>query len=117
MSSIKRLIFSRGVIEEIDTSEPPLPIGAAVNFSSSNFPGSIPSCEDTFYLYSNSIRLQRNIIDWLNSRTYSTDVSHMNYIVYEGLNSNPPDGYYRFEGARNIIRLNNGIVQDVRYCP
>lgn len=116
MSSIKRLIFSRGVLED-DPIDPPLPVGNAVNFSTSNFTGAIPSCEDAFYLYGNSTRLQRNIIDWLNSRTYSINVSHMNYTVFEGFVGTPPNGYYRFEGGRNIIRLSNGVVQDVQYCP
>lgn len=114
---MRAFMFGRGRGEEIDPNEPPIPTGSALNFTSSHFPDMIPFCGDIAIIYSSFTRLQQNVITWLNTRT--SDISglgYMNYIVFEGLNNTPPDGYYRF-GSSNIIRLSNGIVQDVQYCP
>ena len=117
MSSIKRLIFGRGIVETVVPNEPPVPIGNPVNFLSLNFPGIIPICSDIAAIYSSNTRLEQNVLNWLADYTGSSmSLTHMNYKVWEGL-STPPNGYYRFGTSRNIIRLSNGIVQEVQYCP
>ena len=114
---MRAFMFGKGKGEEIDPNEPPIPVGSAVNFTSTRCQGLIPTCGDGAVVYSSFTRIQPNVLTWLNTRTSTvTNLGYMNYIVQEGLNSNPPNGYYRFEGGRNIIRLSNGIVQDVRYC-
>ena len=114
---MRAFMFGKGRGEEIDPNEPPIPVGSALVFTSYNFPGIIPICSDVAVIYSTTTRLQQNVITWLNTRTRSiTNLGYMNYTVAVGLNGTAPNGYYRFSGGRNIIRLSGGVVQSVTYC-
>ena len=116
MSSIKRLIFSRGIIED-DPIGPPLPEGSKVGSGALQF-GTSYACGNPGSLMTGSLFLEQNVRDWIGSLTEDTTPPPSQYFVTAGLNF-PANGWYRFAtnpSNNHRIQILNGYITKIEFC-
>ena len=116
MSSIKRLIFSRGVLED-EPIGPPLPEGSKVASSALQF-GTSYTCSSPGTILPGSLFLEQNVRDWIGSLTENTTPPPSQYIVTTGFSS-PANGWYRFvtnPSNNHRLQILNGYITKIEFC-